>query len=94
MTHIDRLKGGGDVGVPSLGGVAEVFGVGPKGGHGGNSARFRFDWLSPFAKVCFPPNVRDDIMGFCRPCSNLCATDKDTELTTQRGMARSVAEIV
>ncbi|CAB9514350.1 Palmitoyltransferase ZDHHC7 [Seminavis robusta] len=95
MTHIDRLKGGGDVGVPSLGGVAEVFGVGPRGGgHGGNSSRFRFDWFSPFAKVIFPPNVRDDIMGFCRPCSKVCSTDKETELAPQRGMVRSVAEIV
>jgi hypothetical protein len=80
MTHIDRLKGGGEVGVASLGGVAEVFGVGPRGGHGTNSSRFRFDWLSPFARVCFPPSVQDDVMGFCRPCTKACTTEKDTDL--------------
>lgn len=80
MTHIDRFKGSGDVGVPSLGGVAEVFGVGPRGGHGTNSSRFRFDWLSPFARVCFPPSVQDDIMGFCRPCTKACTTEKDAEV--------------
>lgn len=101
MTHIDRLKGGKEVGVPSLAGVAEVFGVGSKASGATNSSRFRFDWLSPFAKVCFPPSVRDDVMGFCRPCANLCGgTDnsKDTELSplapSSRGMVRSVAEIV
>lgn len=91
MTHIDRLKGGKEVGVPSLAGVAEVFGVGNKGAGATNSSRFRMDWLSPFAKVCFPPSVRDDIMGFCRPVTNLCAHDnKDTELAP----LKSVAEIV
>ena len=98
MTHIDRLKGGGEVGVPSLGGVAEVFGVGARGGHGGNSSRFRLDWLSPFAKVCFPPGIQDDIMGFCRPCIKACSTvEKDSEmapLAPSRGMARNVADIV
>ena len=96
MTHIDRLKGAGEVGVPSLAGVAEVFGVGR--GHGTNTSRFRFDWLSPFAKVCFPPSVRDDIMGFCRPCAKACSSDNGTELTPlnnpTRGVVRSVAEIV
>lgn len=95
MTHIDRLKGGTEMGVPSLDGVAEVFGV---GSGNTNSAGFRCDWLSPFAKVCFPPSVRDDIMGFCRPCGSLCSSDnKDTEmapLAPNRGMVRSVAEIV
>jgi hypothetical protein len=94
MTHIDRFKGSGDVGVPSLGGVAEVFGVGPRGGHGANSSRFRFDWLSPFARVCFPPSVQDDIMGFCRPSTKACTTDKDTELVPSRGMGRSATENV
>ena len=94
MTHIDRFKGSGDVGVPSLGGVAEVFGVGPRGGHGANSSRFRLDWLSPFARVCFPPSVQDDIMGFCRPCTKAGTADKDIELAPARGMVRSVTEIV
>ena len=98
MTHIDRLKGGGEVGVASLGGGAEVFGVGARGGHGTNSSRFRFDWLSPFAKVCFPPGIQDDIMGFCRPCIKACSTtEKDSEMTPlapSRGMARNVADIV
>jgi hypothetical protein len=94
MTHIDRLKGGGEVGVASLGGVAEVFGVGARGGHGTNSSRFRFDWLSPFARVCFPPSIQDDIMGFCRPCAKACSssTEKDAELvplTSSRGLNRA-----
>lgn len=93
MTHIDRLKGGGEVGVASLGGVAEVFGVGTRGGHG-NSSRFRLDWLSPFAQVCFPPSVRDDIMGFCRPCIKACTPEKDTELTPLARGPRNAADIV
>lgn len=94
MTHIDRLKGGGEVGVASLGGVAEVFGVGTKQEHGANSSRFRPDWLSPFARVCFPPSVEDHVMGFCRPCVKAMSSEKDTELAPTRGMVRSVAEIV
>ena len=95
MTHIDRLKGGGEVGVASLGGVAEVFGVGTKQEHGANTSRFRPDWLSPFARVCFPPSVEDHVMGFCRPCVKAMSSEKDTELVAPgRGMVRSVAEIV
>lgn len=62
LTHIDRLKGV-DIG-GSLAGITEVFGVGRRGV---NSSSFRLDWLSPFARVCFPPSVRDEVMGFCRP---------------------------
>lgn len=96
MTHIDRLKGGGEVGTASLGGVAEVFGVGEKIEHGANTSRFRFDWLSPIHRVCFPPNLRDDVMGFCRPCVNMSNqnADNDTELVPLRSGLRSVAEIV
>lgn len=35
-----------------------------------NTPNFRPDWLSPFAKVCFPESIRDEIMGFCTPCGS------------------------
>lgn len=61
MTHIDKLKGTTISG--ALTGVAEVFGPSMRRGN-----RFRPDWMSPFVKVCFPESVRDQVMGFCRPC--------------------------
>jgi len=30
---------------------------------------FHPTWLSPLHKVCFPESVRDDIFGYCQPCS-------------------------
>lgn len=33
-------------------------------------SKFHYTWLSPLHKVCFPENVRDDIFGYCRPCSS------------------------
>lgn len=65
MTHIDRLKGSNIGG--SLAGIIEVFGVGSRGV---DYTRFRPDWLSPFARVCFPSSLRDEVMGFCRPCAS------------------------
>lgn len=65
MTHIDRLKGSNIGG--SLAGIIEVFGVGPRGV---DYTRFRPDWLSPFARVCFPSSLQDEVMGFCRPCTS------------------------
>jgi hypothetical protein len=78
MTHIDKLKGTEISG--SLSGVAEVFGIGKTA-----ASRFRPDWLSPFYKVCFPPSVRDEVMGFCRPCNNAAAgaSSVATELTSR-----------
>lgn len=90
MTHIDRLKGGEDDTVSSLAGVIEVFGLHAR--RATDHHRFRPDWLSPFAKVCFPSSLQDEIMGFCRPCMN-----KEPE-PSPRGsngpVLRSVAEIV
>lgn len=63
MTHIDRYKGGDAGG--SLAGVTEVFGISSRQGL---DANFRADWLSPFFRVCFPTSVRNEVMGFCRPC--------------------------
>lgn len=34
------------------------------------ATRFHYTWLSPLHKVCFPETVRDDIFGYCRPCSS------------------------
>jgi hypothetical protein len=84
MTQIDRLKHGGGfeeeqrslmmgdgMASPTLAGVVEVFGlskhIGVSSSYG--ATRFRPDWLSPFAKACFPASIQDDIMGFCRPCT-------------------------
>lgn len=64
VTHIDRFKGSSIGG--ALAGVIEVFGVGEQG----DDTRFRPDWLSPFVRVCFPSSVREEVMGFCRPCRN------------------------
>lgn len=93
MTHIDRLKGEDDA-ASSLAGVIEVFGLHARRG---TDHRFRPDWLSPFAKVCFPSSLHDEIMGFCRPCLN-AVSNKETELSSSNGpttpMVRSVAEIV
>jgi hypothetical protein len=89
VTHIDRLKG---LDLSStLAGVTEVFGVGVRG----VESRFRPDWLSPFARVCFPPSVQDEVMGFCQPClgSKKNKAEKETELPA-RTAARSMEEIV
>lgn len=93
MTHIDRLKGGEDEAAGALAGVIEVFGLSARRG---NDSRFRADWLSPFAKVFFPNSLRDEIMGFCRPCLG-GNNGGETELSPRPSNApivRSVAEIV
>lgn len=74
ITNIDRLKGGGGAengnksAGQALAGVIEVFGLNTKKGLdlGGS---FRADWLSPFHRICFPTSVKDEIMGFCKPCT-------------------------
>jgi hypothetical protein len=97
VTHIDRLKGGDDALTgSSLSGVMEVFGLNTKPG----GSRFRMDCLSPFAQACFPAKVRDEIMGFCRPCVGGGNKNGETELSPtslrpgNSQMVRSVAEIV
>ena len=105
MTHIDRLKNGpveeegllaGSGG--ALAGVVEVFGLSKQVGVSGGT-RFRPDWLSPFAKACFPDYVHDEIMGFCRPCTRsngIHVTNLDADLAASNNsqMIRSVTEIV
>jgi hypothetical protein len=97
VTHIDRLKG---LDLSStLAGVTEVFGVGVRGGGSGGikESRFRPDWLSPFTKICFPPSVQDEVMGFCRPClgitKKLSQAGPEAEMPT-RTASRSLEEIV
>ena len=34
----------------------------------GGECGFQRHWLSPFADVTFPSSMRDEIMGYCRPC--------------------------
>jgi hypothetical protein len=85
VTHIDRLKNenhalltfdGPSKDRPSERptGVNEVFGLecGKK-----KSKNFHLEWLSPFAMASFPPHIRDEIMGFCRPCIDLCGKNED-----------------
>mmetsp|Transcript_5136 Transcript_5136/g.9759 ORF Transcript_5136/g.9759 Transcript_5136/m.9759 type:complete len:395 (-) Transcript_5136:104-1288(-) len=79
VTHIDRLKG--EIFMEDIegrSGIHEVFGSG--GGKGNKKVGFRLDWLSPFAKVCFPEHVEADIMGFCRPCSRFSKAKDDDVL--------------
>lgn len=64
VTHIDRLKGEVHA-TDTVSGFSEVFGT--RDGKGKKEG-FRVDWLSPFVHVCFPESVRDEIMGFCKPC--------------------------
>lgn len=57
-------------------GINEVFGTGIRMSMSSSTStifprsRFHYTWLSPLHKVCFPENVRDDIFGYCRPCSS------------------------
>jgi len=102
ITSIDRLKGGstgGDGNKSSakvaLAGVIEVFGLSPKkemdlGG------RFRADWLSPFHRICFPTTVRDEVMGFCKPCTTRMSSGSSDHSgeTEMSPMMRNVANIV
>jgi hypothetical protein len=91
LTHIDRLKGI-DVG-SSIEGITEVFGCGKRG----DDTRFRFDWLSPFSRVCFPESLRDEVMGFCRPVCGGGSVEEDVEMTTttpsKEGL-RPIADII
>jgi len=62
LTQIDRMKG--ESFNNDLPDVNEVF-----GGNGIQSG-FRLDWLAPIA-VKFPASVRDEIYGFCIPCTTV-----------------------
>jgi len=100
MTHIDRLKGEVIAAVERVPGVMEVFGAGRRGAR----AHFRMDWLSPFGEVMFPPSVRDQILGYCRPCCHKSSEREavvDVELSSplispssRGGVVKSVTEIV
>jgi len=94
MTHIDRLKGGGvgSTGSSTLAGVIEVFGLNLKKVDSGG---FRPDFLSPFHRICFPKNLHDEIMGFCKPCgSSGSAGNGEKGETELSPMIRNVADIV
>lgn len=94
MTHIDRLKGDGeDISGTSLAGVIEVFGASKVGA---TATKFRPDWLSPFANVCFPSSLHDEIMGFCRPCARATGIAHGNEDGDPSGgrVVRGAVEIV
>lgn len=97
VTHIDRLKGDTHS-EDSVAGIHEVFGSGSVDGKrkkgAGSGSGFRPDWLSPFARVCFPSHAEDDIMGFCRPCLRVTKVkEEDYEMTARRNVGNT-AEIV
>jgi len=94
MTHIDRLKG--DAAGTAVSGHIEVFGLNIKR-ESSDGTKFRPDWLSPFAQVCFPSSLQEEIMGFCKPCRDLGGRQNgETELISSNSapMVRSVQEIV
>jgi len=83
VTQIDRLKG--DLLLQQQqpqsddrAGINEVFGT-SRVLEKATKAGFRMDWLLPWAKACFPDNVRNDIMGFCRPCMYGNVKEEDYE---------------
>jgi len=97
LTHIDRLKGQvlkerNDTTSPILLGLTEVFGC-DKGSQKIN-VQFRTDWLSPFSKAHFSSTgMRDEIMGFCRSCTQnkniekICETlEKDVSVKRSRAI--------
>lgn len=98
MTHIDRLKNENFAllqfddntssqnkrsGRPS--GVNEVFGLqsGKK-----KTKNFHWEWLSPLVKASFPPKVWDEMMGFCRPCVNICGNGTDDDGDIEVGLMK------
>ena len=72
VTQIDRLKGDLLMQPPvdDRSGINEVFGTNSHRMILDKAAKagFQLHWLVPWAKACFPDTVRNDIMGFCRPC--------------------------
>lgn len=91
LTHIDRLKG--DFAGNAVSGIIEVFGLHNKR-ETTDGTRFRPDWLSPFAQVCFPGSLQEEIMGFCRPCRTGSQSAETEMRQTNTPMVRSVQEIV
>ncbi|KAL3807630.1 hypothetical protein ACHAXA_005260 [Cyclostephanos tholiformis] len=49
-------------------------------------SKFHYTWLSPVHRVCFPEGVRDDILGYCRPCGSASTAGG---LTAQEARKRS-----
>ena len=98
VTHIDRLKGEiQQDDSEGAGGINEVFGIGIGNKKKNRASSFRLDWLSPFTRVCFPDSMKDDIMGFCRPCFNsgkVKEEDYDASTRPGRRVVSGVAEIV
>lgn len=93
MTHIDRLKGD-SAAANAIAGVIEVFGLNTKR-ETTDGTKFRADWLSPFGEVCFPGSLREEIMGFCRPCMSLSSRNNgEVEAISSGPMVRSIQEIV
>jgi hypothetical protein len=95
VTQIDKLKGDFflthnhnpasimDHSKPSSG-FLEVFGLRRAGatarsGSASSGEGFRLDWLAPFATAHIPQGMRDEIMGFCAPCSNHFCGNNDNK---------------
>jgi len=78
MLGINEVFGSGRAGLSSAsnsGGGAPATSGNNLGG-GMSHSHFRPDWLSPFVRVCFPPSMHDEIMGFCRPCSGMTRAER------------------
>jgi len=90
VTHIDKLKG--DAGGERVGGITEVFGMLAKG----NSTAPRLDWLLPSGTICFSNGIKDEILGYCRPCgsSSTMNNSASMEMASSGRIVRSIAEIV
>mmetsp|Transcript_31853 Transcript_31853/g.64700 ORF Transcript_31853/g.64700 Transcript_31853/m.64700 type:complete len:187 (-) Transcript_31853:197-757(-) len=98
LTHIDRLKGAQLHGHPLIfnshnqlaqnilnaarRGINEVFGTGTTSASLPHRTGFHPTWLSPLHSVCFPETIRDDIFGYCRPCSSTTSTADSRRRTT------------
>jgi hypothetical protein len=48
-------------------------------------SKFHYTWLSPVHMVCFPESVKDDILGYCRPCGTTSTAGGATPHARRRG---------
>ena len=66
-------------------GINEVFGTGSSNPSSlPTRTGFHATWLSPLHKACFPDSIRDDIFGYCRPCSRNTPTPGGRIMQTDR----------
>lgn len=88
VTNIDRLKGAhfgfeqdNEDESKASAAVNEVF---------GGKCGFHMHWISPLVGAVFPNSMRDEIMGFCTPCT----TRGELELKDRGIVIRNVEEMI